>query len=124
MQWLNLIKSVFLTFFLVVVYSCCVHDYSAAYSGDCARPLKVFPNKWYQSTLGFRRGAHLGGANRFENYLMFLFGGKDTIFIYLNLFSLIIFALLCWIFWKRRQGIVNPLENHEYSLVKDQCGEI
>ena len=76
----------FLAFFLFAFYSCCVHDYSATYSGDCARPLKVFPNKWYQSTLGFRQGAHLDGANHFGNCSMVSFGGKDLIVIYLDLF--------------------------------------
>ena len=38
-------------------------------------------------------GIELGGANHFDNLLMISFGDKDLIFIYSDLFSLIIFCI-------------------------------
>ena len=61
-----------------------------------------------------------GGENRFENCLTVSFGGKDPIFIYLDLFSLIIIHiglldLLERVVWNS-QSVVKIVNNHPSKI--------
>ena len=52
-------------------------------------------------------GIELVGANHFENLLMVSFGSKDPIFIYLDLFSLIVFRIALLDLLEEMARIVN-----------------
>jgi len=71
--------------------------------------LRRVPNKWYQTFSKFWRGVFfLVEQITLKTVRRFRLKVKKLIFIYLDLFSLIISALLCWIYWRRWSGIVNP----------------
>jgi len=62
----------------------------------------------------------LGGANRVESCLTVSFGGKDSIFIYLNLFSLIIFCIALLNLLEEKveniQSAVKIVNNHQSKI--------
>ena len=90
----NLVKSVFLAFFLIyfiLIVFVIILRYTLVFA---TRP-PVGPNKWYQSFPSFVGEFRSGGANHLGNWSAVSFEGKDPIFIYLDLFSLIVSALLC-----------------------------